>query len=1181
MDRPDGGLGQGRMADTGAVLVIDDDREIAGTLREFIEFRGYPVVVAHTGRNGLAFLRHTSISLVLLDLALPDMDGIAVLREAEALPEAPEIIIITGNATLESAMAAVGPGAVGYLAKPLDLHRLGGVVERVMAQRRAVRENQRLQRQLADRLKQSEALLAISRTIASTLDLREALRQICRELVRLVGADTGAAYLLDSARDELQPFAGYRVPPEMVETFLSSPLPFREQGFHVALWRDRGAVVSDDVANDPRFSYPLFRAFPHQSGLVLPLVLDDEVAGAFYLVWWKARRGFPAHEIALLESVAGQVAVLLRNVRLFEGGERERRRLDALYAVARRLSELQEQPEILSFVVEEASRLLGAESAGIRLLDGDSLVVGARTESAAALMSRERVPLGESLSGHVVATGQPLSLSDMAADERFRPEQQRAVLALGYKSCLGVPLVLQGRTFGALSVYSKERRHFKLDDVALLAALADQTSQAVHKAGLLAEAASGRAVLERLYQFAIAMQEPLAADARVSTFMAAALEAIGFDRCHLFLVTDDGDWLRLGGGEGTSSLAVPLTPAAGPFWDAVQRRRAIAVLRKEDFDGLTRMDPALVDDPTFRVPFFVLAPLVVGDRVIGVGAADNKLTRRPIPPESVGWFNLLCQSFAMAVDASQLDAERRRREQEAKKLYEVTRDLSANLDLDRVLDEITRKTLELLGCDASGMFMYDSERGGLTLRRGVNLDLEAYREFVIRPGEGIAGRAFQSRIPIWTRDRLDDPRLTYTGASGPLIQERAPRASLAVPILAGDGILGVLVEHFYTVHSFTPEEIQLLSTLAGHAAIALNNASLYEEVRLQQTRLAQILDSTSDGMMLVGGDGRIEAVNRRAAEMLEVEGEGTIGTTLAPLLERFRTAVPDFDAAVAPLLALAALPDRPAQGDLDLRAFKRTVHWTAQPTRSEAGAAIGFTLTFHDVTQEREVSRMKSDFVSFVTHQLRTPLAGIKWMLELTSKEPDVPPDAQSYVQDAREAAQRLIHLVNELLDISRLERGKMVFTPQAVDLGKLTESVLSEVALLVEEKGHRLVFRPDAVPAVVADPQLLRQVVLNLVANAVKYTPPGGDIAIGISQEEATVMWTIRDSGVGVPKAAQARLFEKFFRADNVVTMETEGTGLGLYLVRLIMEQLDGRVWCTSEEGQGATFAFSVPVAA
>ena len=1173
------------MADTGAILVVDDDLEVAETLRQFLELRGYSVVLAHTGRSGLAFLRHASIGLVLLDLGLPDMDGVAVLREAEALPHAPEVIIITGNATLESAMASVGPSTAGYLAKPLDFSRLGIVVERVMAQRRAVRETQRLQRELADRLRETEALLAISRTISSTLDLREALRQVCREMVRLVGADTGAVYLLDAGTDELQPYAGYRVPADMVATFLASPLPLREQGFHVALWRDRSAVASDDVANDPRFSYPLFRSFPHQSALLLPLVLDDEVAGAFYLVWWKERRGLPAHELAVLESVAGQVAVLLRNVRLFEGGERERRRLDALYAVARRLSELQEQPEILSFIVEEACRLLGAEAAGIRLLDGDDLIVGARTESAAGLMARPRIPVGESLTGRVVATGQPLVLSGIAADDRFAWDEKGVALELGFNSYLGVPLVLEGRVFGALNLYAKGRRHFKPDDVALLAALADQTSQAVHKAGLLAAAAAGRAVLERLYQFAIAMQEPLAVDARVRTFVAAARDAIGFDRCQLLLMAEDGSGLRLETGLGAEDaippVTLPLSPAAGPLWDAVQRRRPIAVLRKEDFAGLSRMDPAFVDHPTFHSSSFVLVPLLVGDRVIGVGVADNKPTRRPIPPASVGWFNLLCQSFAMALEASQLDAERRRREQEAKKLYEVTRDLSANLDLDRVLDEITRKTVELLGCDASGMYMYDPEKGGLTLRRGVNLDVEAHREFVMRPGEGVAGRAFQSRTPVWTRDRLADPRLTYSGPAGSLIQERAPRAYLAVPILSGDEVLGVLMEFFYTTHYFASEEIQLLSTLAGHAAIALNNASLYEEVRLQQGRLAQILDSTSDGMMLVGRDGRIEAVNRRAAELLEVEVGGTVGTTLGPFLERLQTALPDFEAAVAPLLALADLPDQPAQGDLDLQAFKRILHWTAQPTRSDAGATVGFTLTFHDVTQEREVSQMKSDFVSFVTHQLRTPLAGIRWMLELASKEADVPPDAQSYVQDAREAAQRLIHLVNELLDISRLERGKIAFTPQAVQLGELTESVLTEVGLLVQEKGHRLAVHADELPPVIADLQLLRQVVLNLVSNAVKYTPAGGDITIGISREEASVVWTIRDSGVGVPKAAQARLFEKFFRADNVVTMETEGTGLGLYLVRLIMDQLGGRVWCTSEEGQGATFAFAMPVAA
>jgi signal transduction histidine kinase len=251
----------------------------------------------------------------------------------------------------------------------------------------------------------------------------------------------------------------------------------------------------------------------------------------------------------------------------------------------------------------------------------------------------------------------------------------------------------------------------------------------------------------------------------------------------------------------------------------------------------------------------------------------------------------------------------------------------------------------------------------------------------------------------------------------------------------------------------------------------------------------------------------------------------------------------------------------------------------SQPTKDSAGSTCGFTLTFHDVTQEREVSRMKSDFVSFVTHQLRTPLAGIRWMLELAAQDPDVPADAASYVQDAREAAQRLIQLVNDLLDISRLERGKLTVTATPTDLGELTRGVLAETAGLVQAKGHRVSLAGDAdAPHVLADPQLLRQVVVNLVSNAIKYTPEAGTIEIRLEPDGPALRWSIRDSGIGVPALSKPKLFDKFYRADNVVTLETEGTGLGLYLVRLIMEHLGGRVWCQSEEGAGATFLFTLP---
>jgi two-component system phosphate regulon sensor histidine kinase PhoR len=196
-------------------------------------------------------------------------------------------------------------------------------------------------------------------------------------------------------------------------------------------------------------------------------------------------------------------------------------------------------------------------------------------------------------------------------------------------------------------------------------------------------------------------------------------------------------------------------------------------------------------------------------------------------------------------------------------------------------------------------------------------------------------------------------------------------------------------------------------------------------------------------------------------------------------------------------------------------------------------------------------------------------------------QETDVPDGATSYMRDALGASQRLIQLVNDLLDVSRLESGRMKATPQLVDLVGLTRSVLDDLKLQTDEKGHRLTLETCGdLLEVFADPQLLRQVVLNLTSNAIKYSPSGGDIGVRLTRERDIVRWQIQDTGIGIPKESQRHLFEKFYRADNVASLETDGTGLGLYLVRLIVEQIGGRVGCESEEGHGATFYFSVPCA-
>jgi len=1061
-------------------------------------------------------------------------------------------------------------------------------------ERRPDRDDAGASDEIRDRLRESEALLAISATVSSTLDLREALRRICRELTLLLGADTGAGYLHDAASDQLSPVAGYRVPKDLLATLLAAPLPLREQGFYVPLWKERRPIFSDDVAADPRFSHELFRLFRHQSGLLLPLVLDDAVAGAFYLVWWKECRRLTERELALVATVAGQVATLLRNAALFEKAERERLHLETMYEISRRLAAVQDTAELLSLLVNEAAGLLGVEAGGIRLLEGDDLVVGARTESAAPLMARARIKVGEGLSGRVVATGEPVAVEDLVDDTRFDAAGKRGALEQGFHGFLGVPLRLHGRVIGTLNVYTKARRRFKTDEISLLSALADQASLAIHKARLLREAEDARRVVEGLHRVAVSIQAARERDQRLEAFTRGAHEAVGFDRVSVLLATADGARLELVttfGDEGSfPPTSFPLSPAAGPFFQVVQTRRPLAVLDDGDLQRLLPLDPMYADHPYFRTKRFVAAPLAVGERVVGVAVADNKRSRRPIPRASVEPFALLCQQLALALEEARLNAESLAREREATKLYAVTSGLASSLDLDRILDHIAANTVELLGSDAAGIYMYDAARGGLTFRRGLNLDPRMIRELVLKPGEGVAGRAYQERRAAWTADRLADPSLAYTPAADDLISgafrrgpvaAASPRAYLAVPIVIRGLVHGVLMDYFFEPHEFSAKEVQLLSTLADHAAIAMDNARHYEEMRTQQTRLAQIFDSTSDGIVLVSRSGRIEAANRRAGELLDFDPDEVLGLELGELVEGYRAAIPDYDRAFAALRSLTEEPDREAQGDLELRARKRVLHWVAQPTRSASGATVGSTLTFQDVTHEREVSQMKSDFVSFVTHQLRTPLAGIKWMLELAAQEAGVPPDAGSYVQDAREAAQRLIGLVNDLLDVSRLERGKLTIAPQAVQLGELTRSVLGETSLLVEERGHRIsVWGDSEVPPALADPQLLRQVVLNLVSNAIKYTPRGGAIAIRMDGEDEGVRWSISDNGIGIPPQAQARMFEKFYRADNVVTIETEGTGLGLYLVRLIMEQLGGRVSCESQEGRGSTFTFTLPSA-
>lgn len=235
-----------------------------------------------------------------------------------------------------------------------------------------------------------------------------------------------------------------------------------------------------------------------------------------------------------------------------------------------------------------------------------------------------------------------------------------------------------------------------------------------------------------------------------------------------------------------------------------------------------------------------------------------------------------------------------------------------------------------------------------------------------------------------------------------------------------------------------------------------------------------------------------------------------------------------------------------------------------------------------DVTTQRNADRMKSEFVSLASHQLRSPLTAVRWLTERLV-QPQTGPLNESQQEIARllrETSLRLIHLVNDLLNISRLETGRMTVEPQLTDIKQLIQQAIDDLQYQIEQKKHQVTcaINPEVPAQLSIDPQLIHEVISNLISNAVKYTPDKGNISIEITSQSDQVEIVVKDNGYGIPSSEHSKIFGRFYRATNVATKDIDGTGLGLYLVKLIVEASGGKIWFESQVDQGTTFYFTLP---
>lgn len=378
----------------------------------------------------------------------------------------------------------------------------------------------------------------------------------------------------------------------------------------------------------------------------------------------------------------------------------------------------------------------------------------------------------------------------------------------------------------------------------------------------------------------------------------------------------------------------------------------------------------------------------------------------------------------------------------------------------------------------------------------------------------------------------------------------------------------------------------------GQLAEAFNRMSTrlrdsYKRIAVEQQRDEAMLQGMSEGLIAINEKGEVVMINKVATNLLSLpDEEAAVGKQIKDLYELYpatsKTQDPLVQGERPSYITLATGQEvNDVFGFHDKQGNKYLLNISSSPVKLD-DKVVGAITVLRDVTKEKEVDRMKTEFISLASHQLRTPLSAIKWFTEMlvSGDAGKLQPEQQEFAQNIADSTERMIALVNALLNISRIESGRIMIDPKPTDLRELVGGIINDLKAKTEEKQQSLIISVhEDLPKINLDPRLISQVYLNLLTNAVKYTPKGGEISVFISKKDDQIISQVTDNGYGIPKEQQGRIFQKFFRAANAVKVETDGTGLGLYLIKAVVESSGGKIWFKSEEGKGTTFWFSMPV--
>jgi len=1037
-------------------------------------------------------------------------------------------------------------------------------------------ENARLFERERKQRRVSEALEEAAAAVGSTLELEEVLDRILEQAARVVDGDAFNVMLVEEDVATVCRWRGYErygadAFMSTAEFAVSDVSNLREMSR-----AGQPMVIEDTTSYDGWLDVPVQRWLKSYMGA--PIMLGGATVG--FLNADSADPGrFEAEDARRLAAFADHAAAAIENARLFTEAEKRALEQETLREAALAMTTALERDEVVERILAQLQEVVPYDTASVQLLDEDRLViVGGRGFP----NLEELLGVGFSLEDEsspnrrVIRARETVILSDAPSSygEFRRDPHARAEI----NSWLGVPMLVGDRLIGMITLDKQEPEFYTEEHASLAEAFAAQAGIAIENAQLHQETVRQLAETEVLRETMLAAASTLNFDEVLARTIDVLEREMGIEYLGFMLPIEDpstGETHMV-----SHDCVLGFEPPEGGFRYPIDDCLTGHVCQSGEARILGDVDeeePYAAASEDVRSELAI--PVRVGDEVVAVLNLESSQTNA-FDEQDLRFYGAIAGQLGIAMENAQLFEAERKQRQLAEALEKAAVAVSSTLELEQVLDRILEQVEQVVPGDSFNIMLIDGGEARLVRSRGYEkMDL----------AEGVSEQSMPiADYPHWIEmSQSGEPVVVGDTSLDEAWNPREGwlwlRSYMGAPIRVGDTTVGFLNVDGTEPGQFSSDDASRLKTFASHAATAIENARLYERLRdhaetlearvadrtaqlqAQYARLEAILDSTVNGIVVTDPQGELVLANPVAREWLtqslSPREAGMLRRTIEDMAERAGENPEE-------VLELTGL-------DLQLRAA------TIVEPGVEAAAAV---VAIHDISHLKALDRMKSRFVSNVSHELRTPIATIKLFAHLMQKQPE---RWREYLEPLAQEAEHQADLVEDILEISRVDAGRLDIKPEPTDLRVLVEMAVSSSEARAREKDVdlRQEWEGDGrAPVSTVDAQRMTQVLDNLINNAIRYTSEGGSIVVSTGKtkargrEWATV--SVADTGMGIPEDEQPHVFERFFRGEKPRTLQISGTGLGLAIVKEIVELHGGQVTVESEVNEGSRFTVWLPLA-